>query len=415
MRHSAILFFAALSVAGKEPDIAALKNHTVKILVSSQLIGPGGQTGSLSTHGSGYLISEKYAVTNNHVCCRTERNGFKITSTALRVHTGRNTFTGARAVWASPDKDLAVLELEQPLQKPSAVFLAPAHVKDGSRVWAIGFPGAAESQAASPESNFAPVVTHGIIGKFVEKRLGQMSPLIHVIDHSAPVNPGNSGGPLFNVCGQVVGTNHAKAASAEVEGIYWAIDNKELLGELDRLQVPYKVDAQTCSESEENPQISTLMATQVGSIALGLVAIGLAMNKRVRQTVTKRLTTRRTVPDRQFPPSVLSSPRPYLRGVSGFYAGSSVQLEDSDWIIGRDSSVSNLVLPSEQGSVSKRHCSIRYDAASRKVFLEDTWSSNGTFLQNGTKLEPGRPYELRPGDRFYLAEPGCMFEIGNEG
>ncbi|MFN7937687.1 MAG: trypsin-like peptidase domain-containing protein [Bryobacteraceae bacterium] len=401
-----------LGLNAKEPDIPAMKAHTVKILVRSTLSAPGGVTGVLNTHGSGFLVSDRHVVTNNHVCCRTERDGHPITATELSVHTSRNAFSAARVLWSSPAKDLAVLELERPLDKPAAVLATPANIKDGSRVWAVGFPGAAESQAASAESNFTPVVTHGIIGKFVEKSLAPGSPLIHAIDHSAPVNPGNSGGPLFNACGQVVGTNHAKASSAAVEGIYWAIDNRELLDELERLKVPMQTAPAACSEDESAPVMtSSIHWTQVVSLGLGLVAIALAMNKNVRRSVSKRLTTRRTVPDRQYPPAAA---RPVLRGVNGYYAGSALPLEEEEWVIGRDTQVSNLVLPPEQASVSKRHCILRFDAASRKVYLEDTWSSNGTFLSTGTKLEPGRPYELRAGDRFYLADTSCMFEIGSE-
>jgi hypothetical protein len=409
-----LLFALLFSLAAKEPDIAAMKAHTVKILVRSTLTGPGGAKGVLNTHGSGFLINQKYVVTNNHVCCRTDRDGFPITSTELRVHIARNASSLARPVWSSAAKDLAVLELESPLDKPVAGVALPANVKDGSRVWAVGFPGAAESPAASPESNFNPVVTHGIIGKFLEKRLASGSPLIHAIDHSAPVNPGNSGGPLFNVCGEVVGTNHAKASSAAVEGIYWAIDNRELLAELDRLKVPYRSVSSACSEDGSATallvQSSSMMATQVFSIGLGLAAIALAMNKNVRRSVTRRLTAQRTVPDRHYP----AAARPVLRGVNGYYAGAALLFDDAEWVIGRDTNISNLVLPPEQASVSKRHCILRYDAATSQVFIEDTWSSNGTFLSSGAKIEPGRPYELRPGDRFYLADTSCMFEIGRE-
>ncbi len=408
MKGMAALGLAVAALA-REPDIAAMKAHTVKILVRSAVVAPNGAKGTINTHGSGFLIGDKYVVTNHHVCCRTDRDGIRIVSTELRVHTGRSVSAGARAVWASAEKDLGVLALEQPLDKPAAVFSTPANVKDGSRVWAVGFPGAAESSAARPESNFMPVVTHGIIGKFVEKSLGPGSPLIHAIDHSAPVNPGNSGGPLFNVCGEVVGTNHAKASSAAVEGIYWAIDNRELVSELDRLKIPYKTASAACTEGEPAPtQSSSLLVTQITSIGLALVAIGLAMNKKVRKSVTQRLTANRTAPERQYP----AAARPVLRGVSGYYAGTSLPFEDGEWVIGRESKVANLVLPEAQQAVSKRHCIVHYDAATRKTFLEDTWSTNGTFLQAGTKIEPGRPYELRPGDRFYLGDTSCMFEVG---
>lgn len=82
--------------------------------------------------------------------------------------------------------------------------------------------------------------------------------------------------------------------------------------------------------------------------------------------------------------------------------------------MGRDRHASNLVFPAEQGAISKRHCSISFDASAGKVYLEDMWSSNGTYLDSGVKLESGKPYPLQPGDRFYLADRGNLFEISRE-
>lgn len=44
----------------------------------------------------------------------------------------------------------------------------------------------------------------------------------------------------------------------------------------------------------------------------------------------------------------------------------------------------------------------------------DLDSSYGTFLEDGTKLEPRKPYQLKPGDRFYLAERENMILLGSD-
>jgi len=438
-------FLASLLLIAAEPDVPAMKSRSVKIRVASEIRGPNGETGVVRSQGSGYLVGDgKYVVTNNHVCCRTARGALSIVRTVMMVHYSKDEKTPARVVWSSDQKDLAVLELEQPMARPSVMFAANDHVADGMRVWAVGFPGAAENETTTEDSDFVPTTTNGIIGKFVHQLMVPNGPVIDTISHSAATNSGNSGGPLFNFCGQVVGTNFAKAlttirqrvrvrdaAGNEVEkeveqrvvaadGINWSIRNSELFPELDRLNVKYDVAREACTEvdketkkelSEVSGRMSTLMIAQVGSIALALVAVGLAMNKRVRQTVSRRLTShRRSEPDLRGG-AVFAPRRPYLKGVSGYYAGASIQLEEQPWVLGRDRDASNLVFPPNDGAISKRHCTIHFDSATGKVFVEDAWSSNGTFLSSGAKLEPGRPYELRPGDRFYLADKNCLFEI----
>jgi hypothetical protein len=437
-----------------EPDVPGMKARSVKIKVASEIRGPNGETGVSRSQGSGYLVGDgKYVVTNNHVCCRTSRGSLAIVRTVMMVHYSKDEKTPAKVVWSSEQKDLAVLELEKPLARPPVIFAPNDHLKDGMPVWAVGFPGAAENETTTEDSDFVATTTNGIIGKFVHQLMIQNGPVIDTISHSAATNSGNSGGPLFNQCGEVVGTNYAKAlttirqrvrvrdaAGNEVEkeveqrvvaadGINWSIRNSELFPELDRLNVKYELAKEPCTAvdretkkelSDVSGRMSTLMMVQVGSIALALVAVGLAMNKRVRQTVSRRLTShRRSEPDRGRNQGhggvVFSAPKPYLKGVSGYYAGSSIQLEEEPWVLGRDREASNLVFPSDANSVSKRHCTIHFDADTGKVFLEDAWSSNGTFLGNGVKLDAGRPYELRPGDRFYLADRNCLFEITTEG
>ncbi|MCB2262322.1 MAG: FHA domain-containing protein [Candidatus Thiosymbion ectosymbiont of Robbea hypermnestra] len=62
--------------------------------------------------------------------------------------------------------------------------------------------------------------------------------------------------------------------------------------------------------------------------------------------------------------------------------------------IGRDPTMVQLVLPKDQPGVSRRHVTIVYDAGSGKFRIEDCWSSNGTFLTDGTPVTPGRTHLL---------------------
>lgn len=100
-----------------------------------------------------------------------------------------------------------------------------------------------------------------------------------------------------------------------------------------------------------------------------------------------------------------------LYGVAGPLSGKAVDLDQSGVIIGRDARMCNLVISSDSGQISKKHCLLRFDSVSRGFYLEDCGSTNGTFLQSGQRLSSGTPYPLRPGDRFYLATPEVAFEL----
>ncbi|MCC7234740.1 MAG: FHA domain-containing protein [Bryobacterales bacterium] len=123
------------------------------------------------------------------------------------------------------------------------------------------------------------------------------------------------------------------------------------------------------------------------------------------------------------PPPPPSAPLPpgvffELSGLTGEYAGQRFQPRSSELILGRDAAVSHLVFSQDAAGVSKRHCRV-FANGSGQVFLEDSWSSNGTFfavLRPGaravtTRLEPGAPRELKPGDAFCLGGPQQMFRL----
>jgi pSer/pThr/pTyr-binding forkhead associated (FHA) protein len=99
-----------------------------------------------------------------------------------------------------------------------------------------------------------------------------------------------------------------------------------------------------------------------------------------------------------------------LLGISGTYAGQRIPLSAKPCVLGRDSSIANLVYPNEAQHVSKRHCQVTCDASGR-VMLEDSWSSNGTFTSTGQRLAGGQPRELKPGERFYVGSQNNTFEV----
>ena len=136
--------------------------------------------------GSGFIVSpDGYIVTNAHVV-----DGAKTVTVKLN---DRREFT-AKVIGADKRTDIALIKIEAKTPLPALDLSHPAPVKQGEWVIAIGSP-----------FGFENSVTAGIVSG-VHRALpgGQMTPFIQT---DVAVNPGNSGGPLLNAAGQVVGVN----------------------------------------------------------------------------------------------------------------------------------------------------------------------------------------------------------------
>jgi hypothetical protein len=115
------------------------------------------------------------------------------------------------------------------------------------------------------------------------------------------------------------------------------------------------------------------------------------------------------------PPKPMPAPAPaamgkaVLRGISGVYQGADVPFDGKPIVLGRDPSAANLVFPSDTRGVSSRHCIVKYENA--RFYVEDCWSTNGTFLSGGKAVAPGQPVEVKAGTRFYLGDQANTFEV----
>jgi serine protease Do len=146
--------------------------------------------------GSGVIISnDGYIVTNNHVVDGAD----EVTVTL----SNRKSFK-AKVIGADPASDLAVIKIDaQGL--PFLLYGNSDDVKIGQWVLAIGYP-----------LNLETTVTAGIVsakGRTLDINSRQsQTPLESFIQTDAAVNPGNSGGPLINPEGQLIGINSAIAS-----------------------------------------------------------------------------------------------------------------------------------------------------------------------------------------------------------
>jgi hypothetical protein len=190
------LLFGVYSVALSQSTIAKTDASVVRVIVKLR---------DSYFSGTGFVVGSGGLVVTNHHVIKGAENSWALSKHAdgkLREYT-------ASVVWTSPEYDLALLKVEG-LNAPALVLAEPLPLK-GTTVTAIGYPTIADTALRSDSALGESTVTQGVVGRIVRASWkGDDSP-IFILQHSAAVNSGNSGGPLMDSCGRVVGVNTSKA------------------------------------------------------------------------------------------------------------------------------------------------------------------------------------------------------------
>lgn len=302
------------------------------------------------------------------------------------------------------EPDLAVLRAAEPLEGRKALPLAPAEgggVSVGDTVYALGYPLSADAATTDENHNTdyagsveSVTITTGVVSRFVDYATENA----RIIQHDAAINGGNSGGPLINDKGAVVGVNTIgfnltgmdNAATTNHSG---SVVSEHVMKVLDSLDIQYDT-------YRGGPSPALIIGIAVG--VAGAAAVILLLRKK---------TGGKKAAETAVPASAVSGEL-RLQGVSGAFAGRRFPIS-GQVRIGRDPARNDLVYPANTPGVSGAHCVLTVENG--QLWLKDLGSSHGTFLPGGNRLTANQPVRLSPGDRFCLGSETEMFQIAVKG
>jgi serine protease Do len=196
-----------------DPDIKRAVDAVYPALVRIHVVGEQGEEGRMRkrrSSGSGTIITKDgYILTNHHVAGR---------GTRLTVRLANREELDAELVGTDPLSDLSVLKIDPASRRdpaaplPSAQFGDSDKLKVGDVVLAMGSPaGLSQSVTKGIVANTEMISPGGSGGMTLDGE--DVGELVRWIGHDAVIYPGNSGGPLVNLKGEIIGVNEVGIGS----------------------------------------------------------------------------------------------------------------------------------------------------------------------------------------------------------
>lgn len=330
--------------------------------------------------------------------------------------------------------DYAILRAERVVTERVALSVMPASLAEpGEPIYALGFPGASDQVTNNYNAAVdAVTVTTGTISRMAHMEETNTD----VIQIDATINHGNSGGPLITEEGYVIGLN----TYGMQENIFLAVQVDYVISRLDNLiEIGVLHDFTYTLVTDREGSVSLLPTVLICLAVVAAAAVaarGILRRGKgagpIRKADTKtnggaaansapiqRVAYPKTAPADLFPKTAPADPigrtmpadiLPQLRlvGTEGVFSGRRFALEGA-LRLGRLPDQNDLVFPADTTGVSGRHCVVRLTDGG--ATLTDLGSSFGTFLSDGTRLQPNQPVELKVGDSFTLGSQKQRFTL----
>ena len=361
-----------------------------------------------------------YLITNNHVIARwkeygegqlyeiyVDANSSIVGRSKIRVYYDAKNYVEAYHVTSDEIKDIAILRLDSPSTERVALPLRiPTESMVATPVHAIGYPGIADNVLVDPTTKWG--LNDSSVDSGNISRLGTTSGTGRTtVQLDFTIRHGNSGGPLVNDMGQVLGITSMGISSSE-EAVDYAINIQEAVGMLRKEGIEFTLISESQPVSDVPSVPSDIIinddskAFPVVPVVIGVVAVV------VIAAVAVILIFKKPKPPVS-PPVNPSLKRPALLCLAPQHNGMMMSLENRQVVAGRLGC--DVVFKDGTPGVSNRHCNIYWDNNSGDFVVTDLQSRFGTYMQNGQRLAPNVATHLKPGESFYLGDASNMMRV----
>ena len=404
----------SINAAAANDDVRDAMKGVARVVVT--------EGGYVRGHGTAFAVSHHggstYFVTNLH-CVDANPDGIYIILDDLT--TGNEVHATVYTISEDPDLDLVILETRQ-LNNYKALTLAHSNnVQIGDRAYALGFPGVSDdlNDDDNLPSRIGDVtLTGGIIGKLNFMAQGYKS-----YQSDVAIAGGNSGGPLVNERGAVIGVNTFGHINNDNYSYSLYIDY--IIDALEASNIPYAKFDPSASPSNPNdpgqPSQGTASDGNGGVVILIVVGVILVIVVViiVAANASKKKPAQASAAAGVLPrPPVQGGVMPVQQGqpvpqqlccTCGQFAGAKFPI-GGKIALGRDPARCQIVFDGGAQGISSLHCEIVRTPSG--ILLIDKGSTYGTYLKsNGRKLNAGESIPLRSGDAFYLADTKNEFFV----
>ncbi|MWP37044.1 FHA domain-containing protein [Rhodobacter sphaeroides] len=374
------LLWAAVAAAQDFSAVARLTDASVgRIFVD---LPRGMRTGAGMVFGQGAGGRLLY-LTNFHVV----QNGGDIAvffknGDAISIYSGT-------VLAVSQEKDLAALSLDpEEIGTPSPPPLAidTRRLAKGEAVVAIGYPAAADATMGRDMNiaAFETTLTGGSVSRVLNGSWRGASAELEIVQHTAPLSPGNSGGPLLDRCGRVIGVNTMIATDAA--GIYLAASAGTIADFLAEAGLPMQTAGGSCGGEPASPPAAPPAATATdgrvpiwmilggtgAALALVMAAMAVAAGGRGGEPAAPRVALTLTI---------ATGGSRQRRGIGRASLQRGV-------ILGRGGAAEVAI---DSPRVSREH--LRLTLEGRRLMATDLGSTNGTMV-DGRPLPPNQPRQV---------------------
>jgi S1-C subfamily serine protease len=240
-----LLLFLLLALGVARPaaadDIAAAGRGVVRVVtiavIDGRVVGFG--------HGSGVAVGPHRILTNAHVMELADRYPGDVVI-GIVPSEGSKSYQG-RIVGYDSQRDLALIDFTGATLPPATFFTGP--IDEGQNVVALGYPGNVDLATARSAADYirpqTPVRSEGV---FSGRRTLSG---IDVLLHTASIARGNSGGPLLDACGRVIGINSAITQAEDGDSTFgFAIADSEVAAFLREAKQPFATVSVPCTSIE---------------------------------------------------------------------------------------------------------------------------------------------------------------------